>query len=175
MLANILTCVLTGSIGVGTGLIINTVRAKNTKRKADDISNTSQETSLQPTKLTKVQKDQEPKKSKNLIGAYGLQSYFATIEKYTASKEEIHANVSIRKHVRRILELIEQNESQAAHSKYWNVGGAVSVNATKVKLWSRTLHHLLKDRLSKLPDDLDEALKHIQAYVEAEQYNRLLR
>ena len=37
MLANILTCVGTGTIGVGVGLVINTFRTKSQKRKAEEM------------------------------------------------------------------------------------------------------------------------------------------
>lgn len=161
MIANILTCVGTGSVGVGVGLVINTLRAKSRKRKIED---------------TKEQKPVEKKKKveQNLVLQYGLQSYFDTLEKYISKedKEQVHAFVTLHKYMRRILELSHKSETDAAKSKFWNPCGAISANATKVKLWVKTLQNMFTEKYTKLPEELGETLNYFLEYISAEQYNR---
>ena len=165
MLTNILTCIGTGSLGVGVGLVINTIRAKS-KRKAESISSKEKEI---PKKHVR--------KEENLMVSYGLQSYFDTIDKYInqKDKEEYHAYMSLHKHILRILELNDQSVKDSIKSKYWNPSGAISANGTKVKLWIRTLNHIFTDHIGKnFPEELVDALQFLLDYVNAEQYNKLL-
>jgi len=164
MLTNILTCVGTGTVGVGVGLVINTFRAKSRKRKVEEVADTP----------TGEQKPREKRnKEENLLLRYGLQSYFDTLEKYIdQDKEQTHAFVTLRKYMRRILELGEQSEKDATKSRYWNCLGAISANATKVKLWVKTLQHMFKEKYSNIPEELDEVFNYFLEYISAEQYNR---
>jgi len=151
-------------MGVGVGLVINTLRAKSRKRKIEDTS-------------TQEEKPKEKRvhKKENLILQYGLQSYFDTLEKYIANneKEQVHAFVSLHKYMRRILELGEQSEKDATKSKFWNSAGAISANATKVKLWVKTLQHIFKEKHTKIPEELAETLNYFLEYISVEQYNTL--
>jgi ribosomal protein S30 len=173
MLANVLTCLGTGGLGVGVGLVLNTIRAKRAKGSKRKIGDVESET---PQTQAKLSKGTNPT-PKNLLLAYGFQSYFDTLNKYILErdKEEYHAYVSLRKHVRRILELAEKSEEDATKSKFWNPGGAIAANATKVKLWVRTLNHMFEDRIGEnFPEELVEALQFILDYINMEQYNKLM-
>ena len=188
MLANVLTCLGTGSLGVGVGLVLNTIRSKRSKRskmskrKIGEVGEVGDVDSAQETPQTKITKNSKTTKTtptvqKNLLLTYGFQSYFDTLDKYILEKdkEEYHAYVSLRKHVRRILELAEKSEDDAGKSKYWNPGGAIAANATKVKLWIRTLNHMFEDRIGEnFPEELVEALQFILDYINMEQYNKLM-
>jgi hypothetical protein len=175
MLANILTCVGTGSIGVGVGLVINTIRAKsNAKRKSSEMENLTSPSQKRQSVQNKNEKNNIDK-NKDLFLVYGIKSYLATIDKYISGhKEEVYASDSLKKYLRRILYIIDQSQQDHMKGKYWNPGGAVSVNAKKVKLWLRTLDHIFRDRLGNLPDDLVTSMQYIIDYVKAEQYNKLL-
>lgn len=173
MIANVLTCIGTGTLGVGVGLVINTFRSR--KRKRQDTETTNDETNIQnkmPTKTTQASK------KTNLRVMYGIQSYFDGVEKFVQvnAKEEVHAFNSIKRYIDRILELNEMNNNTSAKKRrYWNPAGAISANATKVKLWLKTIDHLFKARLGEnLPEELVESLQYMNDYVMAEQYNKLL-
>jgi hypothetical protein len=166
MLSNILTCVGTGSVGVGVGMVINTLRARSRKRKAEEVADTPK----------KNQKPREKRnREENLLLRYGLQSHFDTLKKYISQedKEHVHAFVNLQKYMRRILELGNQSEKDATKSRYWNPSGAISANATKVKLWVKTLQHIFTEKYTKLPEELDETLNYFLEYISAEQYNTL--
>ena len=108
---------------------------------------------------------------------YGLESYLTTIDKYIShdSKDETHARNSLYRYVDRIMELSERHNQGSTKRRYWNPAGAIAANATKVKLWLRTIEHMLKARLGdNLPEELTEALHYLVEYVNAEQYNKLL-
>lgn len=175
MIANVLTCIGTGTFGVGVGLVINTIR--NRKRKRQDAQEPNIDANPQPNQSPTPKTDPILKK-KSLRVMYGIQSYFEGIEKFVTkeSKEEIHAFRSIQRYIDRILELNEMsNNNSAKKRRYWNAAGAISANATKVKLWTKTINHLFKTRLGEnLPDELVESLQYINEYVMAEQYNKLL-
>lgn len=182
MIANVLTCIGTGTLGVGVGLVINTFR--NRKRKRQDAETHNDEADPQSNNTTSTNtstKSKPASKKTNLRVMYGLQSYFDGIEKFvqTQAKEETHAFNSIKRYIDRILELNELNTAHSTHStkkrRYWNPAGAISANATKVKLWVKTIDHLFKARLGdNLPEELVESLQYINEYVMAEQYNKLL-
>ena len=175
MISNVLTCIGTGTLGVGVGLVINTFRSR--KRKHQDVETTNNEPDTQA-KTTHITKPNQSSKKTNLRVAYGLQSYFDGVEKFVHqnTKEETHAFHSIKRYIDRILELNEMsNTTSTKKRRYWNPAGAISANATKVKLWLKTIDHLFKARLGEnLPEELVESLQYINDYVMAEQYNRLL-
>lgn len=173
MLTNILTCLGTGSVGVGVGLVINTFR--NRKRKATDMKDSNNTTSTHEKVSTK--KEINPKVKLRIM--YGLQAHFDVLDKYVNSRqnEELHAQKMLQRYIDRILELNEKANSQETKKmRYWNPAGAISANATKVKLWIKTISHLLKSRLGadNLPEELNESLTYLQEYIAAEQYNKLL-
>lgn len=173
MITNILTCVGTGTLGVGVGLVINTFRRR--KRSHQETQSTSTDAvANKPT--TPTPKNLSNKRKLRI--AYGLQSYFDSIQKFISkeTKEEIHAFHSIGRYIDRILELNEMSSKHAEKKRrYWNPAGAISANVTKVKLWLKTLDHLFKERLgNKLPEELIESLQYINEYTMAEQYNKLL-
>ena len=172
MLTNILTCMGTGSLGVGVGLVINTFR--NRKRKASEVTD-SKTTDL--THESRNLKKPIPPKFKLRV-MYGLQPQFEIINKYIKQdeKQAAHAHNMLLKYMDRILELNERASTQMAKKRrYWNPAGAISANATKVKLWLKTTTHLLKSRLGdNLPEELSESISYLQEYIAAEQYNKLL-
>ena len=164
MIADILTCVGTSVVGLGVGLVINTIRKKR-KRKADEMPS-----SIEKPKGKKIHVEE------NLLLTFGLQSYFNTLEKYIRKndKEEHHAFVSLQKYMRRILQLAKKSEDDAAKSRFWNCTGAIAANATNVKLWIRTLNHIFEDRYNKhVPEELIDTLQYFLDYLSADQYNRL--
>lgn len=174
MLSNILTCALTTSVGLGAGLVINKVRAK--KRKAQEIQEINRSTkdkASSPSKPPKKQSCKEKKKV-DLLQVYGLRPHLNVIDQHIDkdSADELHASVSIHKHLRRILDAVDQVD--APKTKFYNVTGRVVANTAKAKLWIRTLDILLKKRLDKLPDQLFDSIQYILNYMDAEQYNRLL-
>ena len=180
MLSNILTCMGTGTIGVGVGLVINTIRNRTSKkRKSQDITASSEpEAQEPPAKQVAKQTSRGNKPTPMMLRVmYGLESYMTTIDKYSSqnSKDERHARDSLYKYVDRILELSERHNQVSTKRRYWNPAGAIAANATKVKLWLRTIEHMLKARLGdNLPEELTEALHYLVEYVNAEQYNKLL-
>ena len=175
MIANVLTCIGTGTFGVGVGLVINTIR--NRKRKRKDTQEPNTDANSQPRQSPLPDTDSVLTK-KSLRVMYGIQSYFENIEKFVAkeTKEELQAFHSIQRYIDRILELNElSNKNSAKKRRYWNAAGAISANATKVKLWVKTITHLFKTRLGEnLPEELVESLQYVNDYVMAEQYNKLL-
>ena len=172
MLTNVLTCIGTGSLGVGVGLVINTFR--NRKRKASELQNSKVDKS--PHEDTSTKKVMNPKLKLRIM--YGLQSHFDVLDKYihSSENEELHAQKMLLRYIDRILEINEKANSQETKKmKYWNPAGAISANATKVKLWLKTITHLLKSRLGdNLPEELNESISYLQEYIAAEQYNKLL-
>lgn len=118
-------------------------------------------------------------KQSTLFLKYGIQSYFDTLEKYLPSSKKkgfYTAYAEVRKHIHRILELIDHSETPARGSsaRSFNYAGAIAVNATKVKLWTRTLRSMLKDMYSDhLHEELKDTLDYFVGYIDAEMYNRL--
>ena len=169
MLANVLTCALTGGIGVGAGLVVNVLRAKRAKRKVDEASTTNPEDVKRPRQSQQSRQD--------LLQTYGLMPHLRVIEKYVNfnDKEEMHANISVHKHLKRILELIEQSELDKIKSKYWSPAGAISVQRRQVRLWMGTLNNMFKERMTTIPEELVKAMQFLIDYTKAEQYNQLLK
>jgi hypothetical protein len=170
MIADILTCVLTGSVGVGVGLVINTVRARAKRKLADSTPASS------PPPSASSDVSISAKKKSRTDPMDGFQHHFDTMDKYIDpdAREEVHARVSIHKHFGRILACIEKSKTSTTKTKYWSPGGAIAPNAAKVKLWIRTIDHLFRARMAAPPDDLVATLQFLIDYVKTEQYNTLL-
>ena len=170
MLTDILTCVGTSVVGLGVGLVINKVKAVSRKRKANQIENNQETTQSEKTKEKRANVEE------TLLLKYGLQSYFDTLEKYIEhdNKEQVHSFVTLHKYMRRILELTQKSEDDSIKSKYWNPLGAISANATKVKLWVKTLQHIFEEKYNKhIPEELNDTMTYFLEYINAEQYNML--
>lgn len=171
MLANVLTCVGTGTLGVGVGLVINTIRARTKRNKRKR---------LESTKLTQIPETKNPtKRNKNnqdeadVLEENGLRTHLRTLDSFLETPAQIKALSALETHLRRILTLVAQKDVKEQESKYWNCAGAIATNVSKVKLWCRTLNSMIDEHLDTVPEQWTEALQFVVDFVAAEQYNQI--
>lgn len=181
MLVDIITCACTGAVGVGAGVVINTLRARAARKRKQSFDEQKDQLTSAPNsshKSTKLSKHEPVVESEeSLLNAYGLLKHLNQITQYIdkTSKDNLRANANLHRSLVRIVRLSRHKDTSSTHAKYWNPTGAIAINASKCKLWLRTLNLLFQARIGKeLPENLLQSMQYLVDFVKAERYNRLL-
>lgn len=183
VLTEILTVLGCSVGGAGVGVLINTIKAYQTKkkneknvvqgkRKRPDESNNTSDTSD-----SHKEKTLRPESGQDYVDLFRHGMHFTRIAKYLNPQNPDHTKAlkTSRRFLSRMLQL--QAESMEVKTPYWSNKGAITFNHHKFLEWIKTLEHELRNTLTtltELPVEVQESLTHLKESAEAIRYNRNL-